>query len=143
MRPPTILLFAVANLSLIGGAAKADQILVSFTSTVTSVSDANHHLTTAVATGDTITGTVSYDPAVPGFVNGTETLFNATSPTPYLFNISATVDGITFQSSANYYEQDVSQSTTYQFEELRAAVPAQVTGYSNPAVTFLELALAG
>ncbi len=144
MRISTILLFAAADLSLFGGAAKADQILVNFTSTVISVSDPNHHLTTAVNTGDTITGTVTYDTAVPGFLMfGVEELFNASPPSPYYFNIAATVDGITFQSSANYYEQDVAQVTDYQFADLRAAVPAQVTGYTNPAVTSLQLVLSG
>src|SRR5215469_9987453 len=129
MRP--VILLTAAHLGLFQAAALADQILITFTATVNSVSDANNHLTTTINTGDTVTGTVSYNTDVPGTSFGSDELFNS-APGSYYFNITATVDGVTFQSSANYYEQDSAQSTTYQFTELRAAIPPQVTGYTNP-----------
>lgn len=119
----------------------ADQILVTFTGTVTSVNDPNSHLTTPVHVGDSMTGTVSYNTNVVGFFEyGTLMVYNS-SPGSFPFNESMTVDGITFQSSANYYEQDVSDAHYYQFQELRPAVPSALTGLSSYQSAILAMDL--
>lgn len=155
MRPKLMRPKLIALLAAIAGTASADVIQINFSGNAAIVVNGDDHLNNAVNTGDSFSGFVKYDTDTPvtSFSEGPNggPVFGETfSPASggNIFDLSVTIDGIAFQSSANYAgvistntTGNLSDQVGFNLKETQPGVPSGLTDPDFNGSSFIDIAL--